>query len=178
MPRTVALLALVLLFAAATAARAQTCTATQKPNTVSSCTVSSTVGVNVVKSVSLSMSNAATTLATPAVADVDAGLQRVATSGPVLTVRANSAWVVNIKALNETWTAGAGGRVDKPASDLRWSLSASGTFTALSTAGSQLATGAATTAASYQLFFKAAYNWVDDLPGTYNLPVVLTITAP
>ena len=170
--------ALFVLLTAAAPVAAQSCTTTQNPNSIASCSVSGTAAANIVKTVRLSLSAATTTLAAPTIAVFDAGLQSVATTGPNVTVKSNSAWVVSIRALNATWGASAEGRTDKVAADLLWSSSATGSFAPLSGTDTPIASGSATTGVSGTLFLKVAYSWLNDVPGTYTLPVVLTITAP
>ena len=69
-------------------------------------------------------------------------------------------------------------RLTKPAADLQWGLSATGPFTDLATATATLGTGAATAGQAINLYVRARYSWTADTPGSYSLPVQLTITAP
>jgi hypothetical protein len=41
-----------------------------------------------------------------------------------------------------------------------------------------VASGSATAAASTIIYWKAAVHWATDKPGTYSLPVTLTLTTP
>jgi len=127
------------------------------------------------------MSAGSTTLAGPTPADFDAGFN--ATTGPTLTVSANAAWTLHVRASTALWTAtntspGAPARTTKPAADLKWSTSSGGAFTALTTSDATLVAGSATASSATTLFFQTLYAWTLDTPGNYSLSVVLTLTSP
>jgi hypothetical protein len=131
--------------------------------------------------VRLQMVPGSTTLTAPLPADFDAGFN--ATTGPTLTVSANAAWTLHIRASTAVWTAvntspGAPARVNKPAADLKWSTASGGPFAALTTSDVNLVTGAATASIVRTLYFQTLYNWTLDTPGNYSLAVVLTLTSP
>ena len=162
---------------APSSARAQ-CTASGNGGT---CNQSGSVSMTAGRVVRLQMVPGSTTLTNPTPADFDAGFN--ATTGPTLTVSANSAWTLHVRAAAAFWTAvntspGAPARTTKPAADLKWSTASNGTFNALTTSDVNLVTGAATASNVTTLFFQTLYNWTLDTPGNYSLSVVLTLTSP
>jgi hypothetical protein len=127
------------------------------------------------------MSTGSTTLAAPTPAAFDAGFN--ATTGPTITLSANAAWTLHIRASSALWTAtntspGAPARTTKPAADLKWSTSSGGTFSPLTTSDATLVAGSATASSATTLFFQTLYGWTLDTPGNYSLAVVLTLTSP
>jgi hypothetical protein len=96
-----------------------------------------------------------------------------------LTLRANTGWSLTLAATSPLLTGtGPAARTDKPASDLQWSVAAGGPFTGLGTVGTGIATGTATAGQTVTLYLRSLYAWTLDTPGSYSLPLVLTITAP
>ena len=163
--------------AAFSTAEAQ-CTATGAP---ASCNLSGSVSMTAGRVVLVQMSAGSTTLSSPTPADFDAGFN--ATTGPTLTVSANAAWTLHVRASTALWTAtntspGAPARTTKPAADLEWSTSSGGTFTALTTSDATLVGGSATASSATTLFFQTLYAWTLDTPGNYSLSVILTLTSP
>ena len=145
------------------------------------CGVPASVSMTAGRVVRLEMSTGSTTLTAPTPADFDAGFN--STTGPTLTVSANAAWTLQIRAANPTWTAtntspGAPARVNKPAADLLWSIVSSGAFTPLSSVDASLVTGPATASSATTLYFRTLYDWTADTPGSYDLAIVLTLTSP
>jgi hypothetical protein len=127
------------------------------------------------------MSAGSTSLTAPTPSDFDAGFN--STTGPTLTVSANAAWTLHIRAASALWTAtntatGVAARVDKPAADLKWSTSSGGAFTALSNSDASLVSGSATASSATTLYFQTLYGWAVDTPGNYSLSIVLTLTSP
>jgi len=154
------------------------CTANGAP---ASCGLPGSVSMTAGRVVRLQMSAGSTSLTAPTPADFDAGFN--ATTGPTLTVSANAAWTLHIRAAAASWTAtntslGAPARTNKPASDLEWSTSSSGPFAALTASDASLVTGSATANKPTTLYFQTLYNWTLDTPGNYSLSVVLTLTSP
>lgn len=100
--------------------------------------------------------------------------------GATITVRANKAWNLTISTSASTWTnSGTGSRATKPAADLLWATSQAGTYTALSATATTVTSGAAATAGTtVNLWHRAKLSWTADTPGTYTLPVTVTLTAP
>jgi hypothetical protein len=165
------------LFAAPDSLMAQ-CTANGAP---ASCNRTGSVTMTAGRVVRLQMAPVSTTLTTPTPADFDAGFN--ATTGPTITLSANAAWTVHVRAAAAFWTAtntspGAPARTTKPAADLKWSTASNGTFNALTTSDVNLVTGAATASSATTLYFQTLYGWTLDTPGNYSLSIVLTLTAP
>ena len=165
------------IFVVASRAGAQ-CTATGAP---ANCGLPGTVSMTAGRVVRLQVSAGSTPLTAPTPADFDAGLN--ATTGPTLTVSANAAWTLHLRAASALWTAtntspGAPARTTKPAADLKWSTASNGAFTALTTADVNLVTGSATATSATTLYFQTLYNWTLDTPGNYSLSIVLTLTSP
>jgi len=95
------------------------------------------------------------------------------------SVLGNRAWSVQISGASATWTASAGAWASKPVSDLRWSLSPTGATTAMSHTPATVTSGAATAgSASMTVYLRPAVHWATDLPGTYTIGVVFTLTTP
>jgi hypothetical protein len=131
--------------------------------------------------VRLQMSPGSTSLTAPTPTDFDAGFN--STTGPTLTVSANAAWTLHIRAAAATWTAtntspGVPARTNKPAADLLWSTTSGGSFAALSTSDANLVGGSATANSATTLFFQTLYSWTLDTPGSYSMSIVLTLTSP
>ena len=154
------------------------CTANGAP---ASCGVPGSVSMTAGRVVRLQMTAGSTSLTAPTPAAFDAGFN--ATTGPTLTVSANAAWTLHIRAAAATWTAtntspGAPARINKPASDLQWSTSSSGGFAALTASDASLVTGAAAASNATTLYFQTLYDWTLDTPGNYSLSIMLTLTSP
>jgi hypothetical protein len=159
------------------AVRAQ-CTASGAP---ASCGVPGSVSMTAGRVVRLQMSPGSTSLTAPTPADFDAGFN--STTGPTLTVSANAAWTLHIRAASATWTAtntspGAPARTNKPAGDLKWSTASGGSFVALGATDANLVGGAATASSATTLYFQTLYSWTLDTPGSYSMTIVLTLTSP
>jgi hypothetical protein len=98
------------------------------------------------------------------------------TTGPTFTVKANRAYKVQISAAAASFT---GTTYAKPAADLAWSTSPSGTFATLSTTAADVDAGGATAGStSVGLYYKTTYKLLQDVPGTYSLDVKFTLVAP
>jgi hypothetical protein len=154
------------------------CTASGAPAT---CNLAGSVSMTAGRVIRLQVSAASTTLTAPVPADFDAGFN--STTGPSLTVSANAAWTLHVRASTAVWAAtntspGAPARTTKPAGDLKWSTAPNGTFNALSTTDVLLVGGSATASSSTTLYFQTLYGWTLDTPGNYSLSVILTLTSP
>lgn len=115
--------------------------------------------------------------ATMADMDVAAGVATPATVS--YSVQANRSWSIQISGAAATWTASAGAWAGKPVSDLRWSLSSSGATTAMSLTPATVTSGSATAGStSTTVYLRPAVHWSTDLPGTYTIGVVFTMTTP
>ena len=145
------------------------------------CNQAGSVTMTAGRVIRLQMAPTSTLLTNPTPTDFDAGFN--ATTGPTLTVSANTAFTLHIRAAAAFWTAtntspGAPARTTKPAADLKWSTASNGTFNALTTTDVNLDTGVATAGDVTTLFFQTVYSWTLDTPGNYSLAVVLTLTSP
>jgi hypothetical protein len=154
------------------------CTANGAP---ASCGLPGSVSMTAGRVIRLQVSAGSTALTAPTPTDFDAGLN--ATTGPSLTVSANAAWTLHVRASTALWTAtntspGAPARTTKPAADLKWSTASNGTFNALTTTDALLVGGSATASSATTLYFQTLYNWTLDTPGNYSLAVILTLTSP
>lgn len=170
--RTACIAAALLLTAAP--ALAQTCT------TGGSCAVAGrNVSIAIGQATHLTVTPATTALTTPNPAHYDAGF--AATTGPAITINANTSWSLAISAATPTWSAlstqAEPARPDKPATDLLVAFSPAGPFTPLSTTPSAVAAGSAP-GSSTTLFLRTLYAWNLDTPGDYAIQIVLTLTAP
>jgi hypothetical protein len=170
--------ALAVLVGGVTAEARGQCTASGSPG---NCGQPGTVSVTAGRVVRLQMSAGSTSLTQPTTADFDAGFN--STTGPTLTVSANAAWTLYIRAASAVWTAtntttGVIARANKPAGDLKWSTVSGGTFSPLSASDATLISGSATANNATTLYFQTLYDWSLDTPGTYSQSVVLTLTSP
>lgn len=136
------------------------------------------IRITITQAIRLESTSGAVTLAVPSGLDYDAGFGL--TVGPVLTMRSNIPWSVTLRATQLLWTATpAPSRPDKPVTDLQWGLAAAGPFTDLTTTATTIATGGAgTNGTIIPLHFRVKYAWLLDTPGTYSLPLQLTVTSP
>ncbi len=172
-----AVVTIVGAFARPSMAAAQ-CTASGAPAT---CNLPGSVSMTAGRVVRVQVSAGSTALTAPTPTDFDAGFN--STTGPLLTVSANAAWMLHIRASAALWTAtntspGAPARTTKPAADLKWSTASNGTFNALTTTDVLLVGGSATASSATSLYFQTLYNWTLDTPGNYSLAVILTLTSP
>jgi hypothetical protein len=102
-------------------------------------------------------------------------------TGPVVSVSANKAYSITFTNPTSFPTSPNA----KTAADVRWSVNGavgvcSASYTALSTSGATqlLASGAATALVQRQLCFRVKWLWASDPPGTYQMPLTFTLTAP
>jgi hypothetical protein len=96
-----------------------------------------------------------------------------------VTVQGNRTWSISVKANSALWTpTGVGAWTTKPASDLHWSLTPTGTSTAISTTASTLMTGAPSAGTPISVYFRPVVHWLTDTPGNYTMGITFTITAP
>jgi hypothetical protein len=154
------------------------CTASGGP---ASCNLPGSVSMTAGRVVRLQSTAGSTSLTAPTPADFDAGLN--STTGPTLTVSANSGWTLSLRASSALWTAtntspGAPARTNKPAADLKWSKTSGSGFVVLTTTDAPLVSGSATASSVTTLYFQTLYSWTLDTPGNYSLAVILTLTAP
>jgi hypothetical protein len=174
----VALIAL----AAASAARAQTCTNAGVAS--ATCSVVATATATVQHVVSMNIGSTALGLSgITAIANYNAS--GVATMNDLnlhtITVRANRSWTVSVNGNAATWTfTPAGGTTDpsKVVGDLGWSATGAAPFTAMTTAAATVATGSATNSSTIPMSYQTTYNITKDVPGSYSLGLTYTISAP
>jgi hypothetical protein len=145
------------------------------------CDQQATVAMTIGRVIQLQMSPTATALTDPTPAHFDAGFN--STTGPVLTVSANSEWTLRMRAATALWGAtntspGEPARTDKPAADLRWSRTFAGAYVAMPTANVTLTNAGATASNVTTLFYRTNYSWLLDTPGIYTLGIILTLTSP
>lgn len=160
--------------------RAQSmCTETGPPCTTPSGTLM--VNITIGRALQLVVSPTATVLTSPTALHYNNG--RAATTGPTATVRSNAPWTLAISAAASTWSATdtqtQPARTNKPASDLLWSTSSSGTFLPLTLSPVSVVSGNATAGSTPTTFYyETLYNWTLDTPGQYSLQIVFTISSP
>jgi hypothetical protein len=96
-----------------------------------------------------------------------------------VSVWANSGWAIALSTGTPLWSGTPGSaRQDKPAADLQWGTTSIGPFTDASTTPVSVQTGAPIGGGVVPLFLRARFQWALDTPGSYEIPVQLTITAP
>ncbi len=150
---------------------------------VGSCNVTNTASVTVGALVKLIMSASTTSLTSPSADQVEAGAL-LADAGPTFTIKANRSWTLNIKTTNASnWTYVGSFSGTKPISDLLWSNAVAGTYVVLSSSDAVFLSGASSTNGfAAQAFFKtvwaAGFTQPSNVPGTFSLPVVFTLSAP
>lgn len=142
----------------------------------SSCAQTRAWSVVVQRTVRVTIPQAVVTLTNPDATDFTNGFS--VALGHSAIINANSSWQLLISSSQALWTASGGGRADKPQADLLWGLSSGGAFTAVTASPTQVTTGSATNSTSVSLYYKVLWVWNLDIPGTYSLPVTLTISAP
>jgi hypothetical protein len=143
-----------------------------------------TASVTVGTLVKLGMTTTTTTLTAPSADDIDGGLLVGPDAGPTFTIKANRSWTLKIKSGNATnWTFVGTGTGLKPIGDLQWALGSGGSYSPITSSDATFTSGAnSTNGASAQPYFKT--QWVSDftsaanLPGTYSLPIIFTLSAP
>lgn len=176
---SVAVASLLVLHAASLSAQGA-CSVDKR--TGGTCTIGGTathaITLTISRAVRLELSASSIPLAAATGADFDAGFGQ--TAGPTLTVKSNAPWALSVRATQATWTeSGATARVGKPSADFLVGSSPLGPFLALTTTPVTLASGAAGTSGTVlPLTFRVAYAWLLDTPGSYTIPIQLTITSP
>lgn len=136
------------------------------------------ITISVTRAIRLEASSSIIALTAPGAAEFVAGFGQ--TAGPTLTVKSNAAYTIVIRTTQATWTASpAPARPNKPAGDLQWGTAVAGPFADFTTTAVTVASGAAATAGRVvPMFFRVKYSWLLDTPGSYTLPVQMTITSP
>jgi hypothetical protein len=147
------------------------------------CNTTNTASVTIGALVKLGMSASATSLTSPTADQVDVGAT-VADAGPTFTIKANRSWTMNIRSGNAAnWTyVGSFGGV-KPIGDLTWANAVAGTYAAITASDAVFTSGASSSngtaaAAFFKTNYPAGFTNAANAPGTYSLPIILTLTAP
>ena len=167
----------VALVAATVPASAQNCSG------LNSCTVTSTASVTVPALVDLTVAGAGSiSLTSPAAADLATGY--VQDAGPAITVKANRTWTLAVHTTAATnWTYAGTQSGVKPITDLTWSNTAAGTYSAITGTAASVVTNQARTNASaptiyFRTLYSADFSADKNAAGSYSLPLVFTLSAP
>jgi hypothetical protein len=148
-----------------------------------SCNTTNTASVVVNALVKLDMTTTTTSLTSPTVAQIETGAL-IADAGPSFTIKANRSWTLNVKTTNPSlWTYAGTLAGTKPISDLTWSNAVAGSYVGIGSTDAVFLSGAAATnGLAAQAFFKtvwaAGFTQPSNVPGTYSLPIVFTLSAP
>lgn len=135
-----------------------------------SCTVSHTVRSTVDGAAKLTLSQVFTDLGFIGIAAFEAG-QKVS-PGPEISIVANTTWELTVSSQGPTW-----GATTKDASDLRIAYNG-GSPIALSTTAQSLASGSAGQQPFANTEFTSLWDWQADAPGSYQININFTLTAP
>jgi hypothetical protein len=180
MTRHTFLAAVALVGATALANRADA-----QPLTGPSCTIATNCGhqltATVPTLVNLTLENATTSLGSITANEFDNG-QRIA--GPRFEARANRSYSVTLVAASPTFTGT--GNPSKAAGDVRYAVvaasagcGAAGAYTSVPTAAAVgIYSGTAGLSPRQQLCFDIRWNYSSDVPGSYALPLNLSVSAP
>lgn len=119
----------------------------------------------------------------PALTAADFTLGHKDVAGPVLTVFANAPHRITVQAAAPLWQyAGAAPNPGKAASDLFWSRDANGAWLSSGTAATLWPVSGPSAPPSagqtIPLFYRTRWHWTGSPPGTYTLPVNITLTSP
>lgn len=151
-------------------------------SSTTSCSVAVTFRLPQPTVISLALSSATTTIPALTAQVLSAGSTVVA--GPSLTVRANAPYRVTVQSATTTWSyTGAASNPLKPASDLSWGTTNAGPWVSSATSSTLWPTGTLTTAPAtagqtLSLFYRTLWTWTSTPPGSYSLPVNITLTSP
>lgn len=156
--------------------RAQSCDQSQS----GSCTVNVALSAPIPFVAQISTSSSTSDIGLLTAADLVLGQSEGSKtfSGPVVTAQANFAWSLTIRAANTTWTYSGAGAPAKPATDLAWRIGNTGPFAAMTMTGATLISGALGESLSVSVNFRTTWRWASEPPGTYELPLTLTMAAP
>ncbi len=111
---------------------------------------------------------------------------KTVTGANTLTVESNKNWSVNLKANSAafTFTPSAGDPdPSKPCGNLSWRVSGGPSFTAITTTNAVVKNngpkgGTATAGNTVAMDYQLTSNLAQDPPGTYQLAIIYTLTAP
>jgi hypothetical protein len=172
----------VTVFAALTLTAGSQVSAQSSCAAVNFCSVTTNASLAVPALVSLNVAGAGTyALTAPTAASFGGYVQD---NGPALTVKANRTWSLAVHttaATNWNYTGTEGGV--KPIGDLTWSATAGGTYAAITTVAAAFVTAQAKTNAGnptvfFRTMYAAGYDDNGNSAGTYDLPLVFTLSAP
>jgi hypothetical protein len=175
--RAVASLVVAVALAAVPARAQVNCTL----NNISTCTAGGTAATAITITIStvarLTSPTGTLTLPQPNVTQFEAGVGNPLSVA--LNVRANTSWALTIRAGSATWTGSpASAWQTKPVGDLEWATTSGGPYTAMTTTPVALANGSASASAAPPLFLRGRFNWAQDRPGNYSIPVQIILTSP
>ena len=148
---------------------------------VGSCAATTNASVTIPALVSLNIGSGAIVLTPPSDANLGSYVQD---NGPTFTVRSNRTWSLSVHTTAVTnWTYAGSESGVKPISDLTWSNTAGGTYSAVTNTAAAIVSGQAkTNAGSPTIFFRTLYAAAYDDPrnaaGTFTIPLVFTVSAP
>jgi hypothetical protein len=171
---------LVVLAAVALARPVQaqlTCTVT----VVDVCAVggAASAAINITISSVARVTMASSTVAMPAPTETSYNTGFGAPGSVGFEVRANAPWTLVISSASTLWGfSPPTARTDKPRSDLQWALISGGPYTDVSGTLTTFASGTATNSSVQTLYLRSKYTWLLDKPGSYTIPVSITLTAP
>jgi len=127
---------------------------------------------------SFTVSPSSTLSATATMTDMDVVDGMTTGSIATVTVQGNRTWAIAVKGNSALWSATAGGWTTKPVSDLHWSLTPTGVYTALSTTNGAMVSGSPGAGTPTNVYFRPVVHWLTDKPAVYTMGITLTITAP
>lgn len=154
-----------------------TCTAAGVATCLLGGTASAALNITIQQATRVTLASSTVTIPQPTDASYTAGF---GSPGSVsFEVRSNAAWRVAISSSSATWSfSPVSARADKPRADLQWATAPAGPYTDLSATITSIANGTATNSSIQTLYLRSKYNWTLDRPGTYSIPVQVTLTAP
>ncbi len=108
--------------------------------------------------------------------DLDAG-EKVS-SNNTINWTADVDWIVTVKSLDANLGQSDDLAYTKPLTDLQWKLSASGTFTTITTTDATVTSGVfGGGSGNFDVDYKLLLSWSSDRPGTYGATLQYTISA-
>ncbi len=163
--------------------RAQTPTC--EVNNQASCTAGGTAAfsINVTITTAALVTTPTSLISFPVPTSDDFALGSGPATGVTFAVRANTSWALAVSSSAGTWTGSpASARQNKPRSDLEWSTAAGGSYTGVTASPAAFASGGAMgtilAGVPQTLWLRVRWTWLQDTPGTYTIPVTVTLTAP
>jgi hypothetical protein len=150
-------------------------------NNQASCTVGGdathAITITIVPAVRMSTPSTTVTLPMPDAANFTAGSG--ATLAVPFQIRSNTTYTLAVHGTASIWTnSGVGSRANKPLADLEFQVMPGATWTDMTTTPTQFENGTATAATTKNLNLRVTYSWALDTPGSYSIPVQVTVTAP